>query len=310
MNQHMKDRPSTSVNPFKEEEVDADSQVAPHEPDPHVLEFVQQLAADLQKGDFDLPPFPDTAAKIQACIADPNSDNQALAAIVATEPALAARLMRMANSALMRRGPMEVTDIATAISRVGTAMVQNAAVSFAAREAFKAPPGSPCVGDLNKLRQISISVAAVSFVLAGHVTSVGKPEEAMLAGLLNSVGKFYIFMRASDHAELFTDRAVLDDLVQSWHAGVARAIVESWGFPETIALAVDEQEVRERDRSVPADLSDLLFVGNILGRAGLDAAEHLGELDALARMRMDAERLVEILAESEEDIQSMIAAMS
>ena len=83
------------------------------------FQFVRQLGADLAAGEFDLPPFPDTALKVQQCVSDPDSDIQSLAAIVATEPALAARLMRMANSAMMRRGPMEVTDINTAISRVG-----------------------------------------------------------------------------------------------------------------------------------------------------------------------------------------------
>ena len=132
----------------------------------------------------------------------------------------------------------------------------------------------------------------------------------MLAGLLSSVGKFYIFMRAADHADLFGDREALDDLIASWHTGVSRAVVESWGFPESIAVAVDEQEVKERDRHGSADLSDLLFVGNILARAGVGAAEHLGDLDALARMSMDADSLTAILAEKEEELQSMIAAMS
>ena len=309
MTKYSKDRRSSSVNPFAEQPNEAQRAEERRGPDENVLQFVQHLAGDLEKGDFDLPPFPDTATRIQACIRDPNSDMQSLAAIVATEPALAARLLRMANSAMMRRGPIEVTDISTAISRLGTDMVQNAAVSFAAREAFKAPPGSACIDDLNKLRRVSITVAAIAYVLAGHVRSIRKPEEAMLAGLFNSVGKFYIFMRASDHAELFTDREALDELVASWHAGVARAIVESWHFPESIALAVDEQEIKERERTGSADLSDLLFVGNLLARAGLQAAGHLGDLDALARMGMDADKLAQILAANEEEIQSMIAAM-
>ena len=91
---------------------------------------------------------------------------------------------------------------------------------------------------------------------------------------------------------------------------MARAIVESWSFPDSIAHAVDEQELKERDRRVPADLSDLLFVGNLLGRAGIGAAAHLGDLDALARMGMDAETLHTMLCENEEEIQSLVSAMT
>tara|TARA_R110002073_G_scaffold94147_2_gene219159 strand:+ start:12349 stop:13227 length:879 start_codon:yes stop_codon:yes gene_type:complete len=273
-------------------------------------QFVQQMALELEAGDFDLPPFPDTAIRVQACIRDPNADNKSLAAIVALEPALAARLMRMANSAMMRRGPIEVTDIPTAISRVGMDMVQNAAASFAAREAFKPKPGSPCIDELTKLRRHGVSMAAIAYLLARHVRSIRKPDEAMLAGLLSSVGKFYIYTKAADHPALFSDREALDALVAQWHTGVARAIVESWRFPDAIAVAVDEQELKQRDRNAPADPSDLLFVANIMARAGINAAQYLGDLDSLARMGMTAEQLHAILAESEEEIQSMISAMS
>jgi len=301
---------SKHVNPFKETEDPVDKVTEQGAIDVAALAFVKQLGVELQKGEFDLPPFPDTALKVQECIRDPAADNQSLAAIIATEPALAARLMRMANSAMMRRGPIEVTDIPTAISRVGMTMVQNAATSFAAREAFKVPVGSACFGELNNLRRMSVSVAAIAYLLAKNVRSIRKPDEAMLAGLLSCVGKFYIFTKAADHPELFTDREALNSLIPRWHTGVAHAIVESWQFPDTIAGAVDEQEVKERDRAEPADLSDLLLIANIIARAGVKAAEQLGELDSLARMRMDAGKLHTLLQENEEEIQSLVSAMT
>tara|TARA_R110002110_G_C13470525_1_gene720925 strand:- start:38196 stop:39122 length:927 start_codon:yes stop_codon:yes gene_type:complete len=308
MEEEVRDISSKHVNPFKEgEEEDTKEQAVI---DAAAMAFVRQLAMDLEKGEFDLPPFPDTALKVQECIRDPASDNRSLAAIVANEPALAARLMRMANSAMMRRGPIEVTDIPTAISRVGMAMVQNAATSFAAREAFKTPPGSACVGELNELRRTSVNVAAIAYLLAKNVRGIRKPDEAMLAGLLSSVGKLYLYTKAADHPELFVNRSELDRLMAQWHAGVARAVVESWEFPDGVALAVDEQEVKERDRNSSADLSDLLFVANILARAGVNVAEHLGDLDALARMRIEAPALHALLQENEEEIQSMVSAMS
>ena len=301
---------SKHVNPFKETEDPEDEVTEQDSIDIAALEFVKQLGVELQKGEFDLPPFPDTALKVQECIRDPATDNQSLAAIIATEPALAARLMRMANSAIMRRGPIEVTDIPTAISRVGMTMVQNAATSFAAREAFKVPVGSACFGELNNLRQMSVRVAAIAYLLAKNVRSIRKPDEAMLAGLLSSVGKFYIFTKAADHPELFTDREALTSLIARWHTGLARAIVESWQFPDTIAVAVDEQEVKERNRAESADLSDLLLIANIIARAGVKAAEQLGELDSLARMRMDAGELHTLLQENEAEIQLLVSAMT
>lgn len=307
-----KDAPSQSVNPFKDSEDGDASRSAPKPAlqDSAAFQFVRQLGLDLAKGEFDLPPFPDTALKVQECIRDPDGDVQSLAAIVATEPALAARLMRMANSALMRRGPMEVTDIPTAISRVGMDMVQNAAVSFAAREAFRAAPGSPCIDDLNRLRRESVQIAAVAYVLSKDVSSIRKPDEAMLAGLLSAVGKYYIFMKASDHPELFADRASLESLVAQWHTGVARAIVESWNFPESIAQGVDEQEISERDRIPAADLSDILHIACRIVRGGPGNLEEIGNSDALARMRTNGEKLAQQLHNNKDELQSMVEALS
>lgn len=310
MDKHLKDVSSKHVNPFQDSVDEEEQPSGPSKIDQATLQFVVQLGTDLDEGEFDLPPFPDTALKVQECVRDPDADIRSLAAIVATEPALAARLMRMANSALLHRGSIEVMDISTAISRVGMDMVQNAAVSFATREAFKMPPGSPCVNELKDLRRNSVKTAAIAYILAKHVRSVRKPDEAMLAGLLNCVGKFYIFTKAADHPDLFADREALDQLVAQWHTGVARAIVESWEFPESIALAVDEQELKDRDRTGTADLSDLLFVANLIARAGIKAAEHLGDMDALKRMGMTAEGLHAILLEGEGDIQSMESAMT
>jgi HD-like signal output (HDOD) protein len=301
-----------SSNPFREDDAPPrPKQRSSH--DPRAFEFVRQLAADLSSGEFDLPPFPDTALKVQRCIRDPDSNIQRLSAIVANEPALAARVIRVANSVMMRRGPFEVTDINTAVSRVGMNMVQNIAVSFAAHEAFRLPPGSVGMQELNALRQQSIRAATLCYVIARQVRAIRNADEAMLAGLLSAVGKLYILSRASDHPDLFEDRSTVETLVATWHTGVARAIVESWDFPEAIAIAVGECEHGERDRIGSADLSDLLHVANLLAHSSAsfsDTAATLSGIDALARMRMSAEELATLLDGEAEEIDTMIAAMN
>jgi len=304
-----RDTPAKSRNPFG---VDT-AEEAPGGPghDSATFRFVRQLGMDLAKGEFDLPPFPDTAQKVQACIRDPDSSLNKLAAIVATEPALAARLMRMANSAMVRRGPVEVTDIPTAISRVGRDMVQNAAISFAAREAFQCPPGAACVNDLNALRQESARVAALGYAISKEAGAIKVPDEAMLAGLLNAVGKYYILVKATDHPELFAEGNELQTLMSQWHTGVARAIVESWNLPESIAQAVDEQDIVERDRIASADLSDVLNISKLIARnPRADVAELTQGSDALARLRFKGDTLATLLADNEEGIASMVEALS
>jgi HD-like signal output (HDOD) protein len=282
----------------------------PAKPRDSGFEFVRELGERLAKGDFELPPFPDTAARVQRCVSDPTSTVRDLTAIIAGEPSLTARLLNMSNSAALRRGPIEVTDLDTAISRVGTAMVQNLVVAHAAREAFRVSPGSPSADELNALRQHSLKVGALCYMLGKYCPFGGRPEEAMLAGLLHTVGKFYIYSRASEFAELFRDRAALDGIVARWHAGVARAIVESWNFPASVAQGVDEQEVKARYRAGAAEVSDVLFIANLLTRAGYRAATQVGDLDALARLRTRPADLAALLERHEDEIRSMIEALN
>ena len=57
MNKNIKDRPSTSVNPYLEEPEEEDSSEWKGDPDSLVLQFVQELAVDLNKARFSNQPF-------------------------------------------------------------------------------------------------------------------------------------------------------------------------------------------------------------------------------------------------------------
>ncbi len=100
--------------------------------------------------------------QVREALNDPDVSIEKLSAIVLSEPTLTARLMRMANSAMLHRGTVEITDIKTAISRVGLDMVQNAAVSLAANEAFQVPDGSALRQHLDEIRRHSIKVCALA----------------------------------------------------------------------------------------------------------------------------------------------------
>jgi len=277
------------------------------------FEFVKRLGEELARNDFDLPPFPDTALRVREALSDPDVSIDTLSSIVLSEPALTARLLRMANSAMMRRGPLEITDVKTAMSRVGLDMVQNAAVSLAANEAFHAADGSPLREHLDKTRKHSIKVCALAYALAKRVKIAGKPDEAMLAGLLHAIGKFYILTRADDFPELFANAAALDGLLNEWHTGVGRAIVESWGFPEEIVDAVDEHELLDREKLGQADIADIVIVANLLANADEEQTTEQLELDQLPsvlRMKIDGETVWNLMQESDEEIRSMTQALA
>ncbi len=284
------------------------------------FEFVQRLAVELAGDDLDLPPFPETALRVQEALKDPEVSVVSLSSIVLSEPMLTVRLLKMANSAAINRGSIEVTDVKVAISRIGLSMVQSAAMSLAADEAFRVPKGSLLGARLAKVRKHSIKVCALAYVLARKVKNAGSPDDAMLAGLLHAIGKFYILARADNSPDLITNELALEQLLNDWYTGVGRAIVESWGFPEHIVDAVDEHELIDREKEGMADITDIIIVANLLAKVeGLhdmqdksQVIEDLGldEMPSLARMRFDGEDVLDFIEESEESIDSMMSALS
>ena len=275
--------------------------------------FVQLLSDELADNSFSLPRFPDTALRIQEALKDPDISIDSLSSIVLTEPMLTVRLLKMANSAMMKRGPMEVTDVKAAMSRIGLNMVQSAAMSIAADEAFQAPTGSLLSMRLKKIREHSIKVCALAYVLAQKVPGTCNPDDAMLAGLLHSIGKFYILARADESPELIANEVALENLLNEWYTGVGRAIVDFWGFPAHIVDAVDEHELIDRVIIGPADITDIIIVANFLAKAEQEkdeVQETLDQMPSVLRMKLDGETVLNYIQESDEEISSMMQALA
>ena len=95
--------------------------------------FVERLAQDLKDERLELPAFPEAVIRIQQALQSADTDTADIVRILSSEPALAARLLRIANSAEFRRADAEITDLRKAISRMGFNMVRTVAVAFAMR---------------------------------------------------------------------------------------------------------------------------------------------------------------------------------
>src|SRR5579884_4196803 len=99
--------------------------------DAEAFAFVQALAAELSKGKVDLPSFPDIALRVRQVLADEQVSQEQVVRVVGSEPALAARLLQIANSAAINFTGKAITELRTAIARMGFNMVRSAAIAFA-----------------------------------------------------------------------------------------------------------------------------------------------------------------------------------
>jgi HD-like signal output (HDOD) protein len=275
------------------------------------FDFIRTLAAELSRGNVDLPSFPEIAVRVRRILSDPKSSVNQVVRVVGSEPALAARLLRIANSASLNRSGRPVTDLRTAINRIGYNMVRSASISFSMAQIRSSNKLAGLEHHLNDLWQRSTVVAAFAFVLARMCTKVN-PDEAMLTGMMHGIGKLYIFTRAIDHPELFVGNRTLDDIIGDWHASIGKAILENWDFSEAMAQAVGEQTDFSRTEDGPADLSDVIAVAIIMAahpgdEPGLEAALH--GLGATKRLRLDEEKTQAVMRESAAEVTALSQAL-
>lgn len=276
------------------------------------FEFVKKLGEELTHQSFDLPPFPDNMMQVRKALNNPDISLQAVALVIQSDPLLTVRLLRLANSAMLRRGPLEIVDLKMAISRLGIEMVRTTAISIAMDQTFMVPKDSPVYKLIEASRVHSTHVGALSYLLTKrHQPALGT-DEAMLAGLVHDIGKFYILTRVVDHPELYEDLPVMNEVLREWHPGVGRAIVETWGFSDAIAEAVDEHEVLEREHYGGADIADIVIVANQLAHLDVndnDACEALLLSPSCKRVGIGPDDLKTLLEESDEEISSITAAL-
>lgn len=264
--------------------------------------FIESIAKELSSNDLIFPSFPDITMRIRAILNDPNVSAGEIAKIVGTEPVLSAQLLRLSNSAALCAGCHPVTDLPTAIKRLGHALVRNAAIALGIRQLAHVSNQGIMQIPLEKLWQHSIQVAALSYVLAKKQTGIN-PDTAMLAGLLHDIGMFYILTHTNKYPDLFADAATIKGIPLQTHAQISSAILESWDIPEDIISAACDHEMLSRIHYAPADLTDIVMAANILAKRGLPKETEWPALpSAFDRLNLDAATCAAVLLKSEQEI--------
>lgn len=273
--------------------------------------FVQALAAEASGGKIQIPSFPEVAMRIRRVLANEDCDAGQVARVAGAEPALAARLLHMANAAAFNPGGKKVTELKTAIARLGFANVRTASLVYAMEQVRNAPSLAPMRQSLNELWERSVKVAALAYVAARSWTTLS-PDRALLAGLMHTIGRVYILSRAADHPGLFADAAAYQRIVNDWHAPIAKIVLESWDMSADIVAAVEQHEQLEREDGDGPDLTDVLVIATLLASFGTDTEALEAQLAATTATRhlgLTHESVSRVLQETATELASLHAAL-
>lgn len=209
--------------------------------------------------------LPAVAQKVIQVAEDAASDADDMLAVIEQDPAVAARLMQVVNSAYCGlRNP--VGELKTAVTLLGSDRVRNLALTVSMGAMFNRD--TP-VGSLDPVRlwDHSVCVATVCRLIAKRGTSCN-PEEAYLAGLLHDIGLLYINQELGalvPRVLVQTKAGVsLPDaerrVIAFDHAQIGAYVAWRCNFPESLINAIDYHHA---PLYCPEDSRDLVRVVSV-----------------------------------------------
>jgi len=196
--------------------------------------LADRIARAVDADEVQIPPLPELAIRLGELLSRDDVDARQVADLVRSEPAVAASLLRIANSAVFG-GLQKVTDLKQAIARLGLKQVNGIVTALLVKGNFT----HDCQAKHEILQGIwdhSVAAAFAARRLAQRVDLDG--EEAFLAGLLHDTGRLLV-LKAVDHfedeLEAAPTRPVLDELMQLLNARLGHTALSRWQIPESIA---------------------------------------------------------------------------
>jgi HD-like signal output (HDOD) protein len=241
----------------------------PQNLDTAAFNFVKALSADFGSNSVRLPSLPEVAIKIRRALVDDHSNAAHVAWIVGSDPVLAARVIRAANATYYATNGKAVSDLHTAVARLGLDAVYSLAMSAALEQILHARVPDELTACLKMEWEHSILVAGLAQSLA-RVQNTLNPDEAFLTGLLCGVGRLYILGRAKDHPELLSNTFALRLVMDAWHHAVGFALITHWGLAAEIGEAVRGYRDYDVDAAQLPTLTTVIHLADWLAHAMAD----------------------------------------
>ena len=266
-----------------------------------VQDFLVHVKTELEANRLVLPTLPDVALKVRDAVSKGDASAQELAEMIATDPAISARLIQVVNSPLYR-GATEIKNIQMAVTRLGNKTIRTLITSLVMQQMFK--PASPLLEQyFRKIWEQGINVSAISRALSTFVPHLNA-DEAMLAGLIHQIGKLPILTLVEKIPEFRDSPSRLEKLLEKAHPHVGKIIMDTWNFPQELKLVASEYIDFQREHDGPADYVDLVqvaFLQSIVGTDHPACRVDCATVPAFAKLGLQADvEILEIEGVSEE----------
>jgi HD-like signal output (HDOD) protein len=187
-----------------------------------------------------LPTLPTVVQQVLETFGDPDASTSELGRRISMDPVIAAKLLRLANSAFYR-ARREVRSVDDALQMLGLTTVRNVVLGCGLKEAFAPVPGL----DLQALWQHGVRTASCARWLARSLRL--DAEFAFTAGLMQGIGQLLLHKAIPDRVAqinalvsvMAPGRALVEQRALGFHFGeVTAALAERWNLPASLAATL------------------------------------------------------------------------
>lgn len=269
----------------------------------------------------DLPTLPVVFQELFKRMQDPDAQVSELAAVIARDQALTAKILRLVNSAFYGRAS-QVSTISRAVIIMGFQAVRSAALAVSVFERFKNLRSEGASFSLDGFWRHSIGVSCLA-KQTSIVLKVGDAEDAFVAGLLHDTGKLVMLQHFPDDVEDLTRAA--DEQRLAWrvaeemlfpisHDTIGRALFRAWDFPAAVVEAVACHH-RPESASRYAELTGIVHLADFFSYhmdcgcpGGIGARQH--STDAANLVGLTPDLANEILRRAAEELDESLQILS
>jgi HD-like signal output (HDOD) protein len=229
-----------------------------------------------------LPTLPVVALRLGEVLHSRRSSVNQVAELLASDPALSAKLLRLVNSAYFGI-PGGVTDIAKAIPFVGFNTIYQLVLSVSVLDTLKSPGGG--VFDPRPLWMHSLAVGSAARVIAQEVRHAD-PGCMFTAGLLHDMGKIalatvapvaFLSARIMQHEENISSVEAETRAGLPTHDRVGADLAKRWRLPANLSVPIEAHHTvldpASRDRLTQTYRigAEIIAASNLLAQNALDA---------------------------------------
>ena len=263
----------------------------------------QRIVADAVRDISHIATLPEITVRIIETVEDPDSTAHDLHLIIANDPALCARVLKVVNSAFYGL-PGQIGSINRAIVLLGLNAVKNIAIAASLARLFRGGRLSPNFA-AKDLWAHSITVGATTKLLA-EKAGLRLADEAFLAGLMHDIGlmvemqtlrpKLIEVIEGSGGEDTPSFIEQEQRIIGADHQDFGKGLCEAWKFPRSFACVTGHHHAPlTLDREMRT-LTTLVHIGDILAaRSGIGytgtVAEHTVSRDVLADAELTQEQI-------------------